>query len=109
MSCKQYSPGVEDKQLTAEDIKRGLGLTAKHLKSKKKQITVVAVGGAINTILLRSRASTADVWVSPFTILLAIALVSTPTTFEVPLSSEAYSHHRWSTAERSIDESKFHS
>ncbi|KAG1795393.1 uncharacterized protein HD556DRAFT_1442236 [Suillus plorans] len=54
-------PGVEDKQLTAEDIKRGLGLTAKHLKSKKKQITVVAVGGAINTILLRSRASTADV------------------------------------------------
>ncbi|KAG1792536.1 hypothetical protein EV424DRAFT_1336413, partial [Suillus variegatus] len=36
-------------------------LTVKHLKSKKKQITVVAVGGAINTILLRSRASTADV------------------------------------------------
>ncbi|KAG2085297.1 uncharacterized protein F5147DRAFT_589099, partial [Suillus discolor] len=49
-------------QLTAEDIKRGLGLTATHLKSKKKQITVVAVGGAINTILLRAlRASTADV------------------------------------------------
>ncbi|KAG2097050.1 uncharacterized protein F5147DRAFT_816968, partial [Suillus discolor] len=40
--------------LTAEDIKRGLGLTAKHLKSKKKQITVVAVGGAINMILLRA-------------------------------------------------------
>ncbi|KAG1836677.1 hypothetical protein C8R48DRAFT_793684, partial [Suillus tomentosus] len=28
---------------------------------RKKQRTVVAVGGAINTILLRSRASTADV------------------------------------------------
>jgi hypothetical protein len=54
-------PGVEDKQLTAQDINRGLDLTAQHLKGKKKQITVVAVGGAINTILLRSRASTADV------------------------------------------------
>ncbi|KAG1887665.1 hypothetical protein F4604DRAFT_1718011 [Suillus subluteus] len=41
-------PGVEDKQLTAQDINRGLDLTAKHLNGKKKQITC-------------SRASTADV------------------------------------------------
>ncbi|KAG0707877.1 hypothetical protein DFH29DRAFT_893913 [Suillus ampliporus] len=54
-------PGVEDKQLTAHDLEEGFTKTAKYLNGKKKQITVVAVGGAINTMLLRSRASTADV------------------------------------------------
>ncbi|KAG2109521.1 hypothetical protein DEU56DRAFT_688400, partial [Suillus clintonianus] len=48
--------------LTAKDTNRGPDPTAaKHFKGKKKQITVVAVGGAINTILLHSRASTTDV------------------------------------------------
>ncbi|KAG1741541.1 uncharacterized protein EDB91DRAFT_333994 [Suillus paluster] len=54
-------PGEEDKQLTAQDLERGFNLTAEALKKEKKQITIVAVGGAINTMFLRSRASTGDV------------------------------------------------
>ncbi|KAG2071449.1 hypothetical protein BDR04DRAFT_1231081 [Suillus decipiens] len=53
-------PGVKDKQLSAQYINRGLDITAKHLKDKKKQTTVITVGGTINTILC-SCASTADV------------------------------------------------
>lgn len=53
-------PNPEDK-LTAEKITAGLGEVASLLLKAKQDITIVAVGGAVNTVLLRSRESTSDV------------------------------------------------
>jgi len=42
-------------------IKTLLSLVAAHLHAKGKDITIVAVGGAVNTVLLHSRLTTGDV------------------------------------------------
>ncbi|KIM46940.1 hypothetical protein M413DRAFT_16501 [Hebeloma cylindrosporum] len=54
-------PGVVDPQLSSDQIKEALGEVAKELEKKKHNVVIVAVGGAINTVLLGTRASTADV------------------------------------------------
>jgi hypothetical protein len=49
-------PKLDSAALTA-----ALANVAAYLASKKKQVTVIAVGGAVNTIFLKSRDSTQDV------------------------------------------------
>lgn len=56
--------GVEsdlDIPLTADMIARGLSEVARILHQKGRQIAIVAVGGAVNTLYLRSRTQTSDV------------------------------------------------
>lgn len=47
--------------MTAKEITAALEVVAKELSKRKQSVTIVAVGGAINTVLLKTRASTADV------------------------------------------------
>jgi hypothetical protein len=44
--------GVVDPQLNSAQIKEALGEVAKELAKKKHSVVIVAVGGAINTVLL---------------------------------------------------------
>jgi hypothetical protein len=44
-----------------ERIEEGLKFVAKHLASKKLNVAIIAVGGVVNTLLLKSYASTGDV------------------------------------------------
>jgi len=54
-------PDATEQQLTADTIKRGLQSVATALHAKQQDISIIAVGGAVNTLLLHSRASTGDV------------------------------------------------
>jgi hypothetical protein len=47
--------------LNEKQIKELFELTAKELVSHKKDITIVAIGGAVNCVLLHSRPTTSDV------------------------------------------------
>jgi predicted nucleotidyltransferase len=55
---QHMTPEVE---LTADQIRVMLSLVAQRLAKKEKNITIIAIGGAVNTVLLRSRQSTGDV------------------------------------------------
>ena len=57
------TPGHETPipQLTRDILLSSLGNVAKYIEKKKGDVTVVAVGGAVNTIHLQSRAVTHDV------------------------------------------------
>jgi len=48
-------------QMTADTIRSGLTNVAAALNSKKQNISIIAVGGAVNTLLLHTRESTGDV------------------------------------------------
>lgn len=50
-----------DTQLTSDQIKQALNSVAASLKAKSLNISIVAVGGAVNTLLLKSRTTTGDV------------------------------------------------
>ena len=54
-------PGDPEIVLTADTINRGLREVARLLSRSGQNITIVAVGGAVNTLYLRSRAQTTDV------------------------------------------------
>ncbi|KAL6301013.1 hypothetical protein BKA93DRAFT_696654, partial [Sparassis latifolia] len=47
--------------LTADKITQGLEKVASALKAKGRDISIIAVGGAVNTLFLHSRATTSDV------------------------------------------------
>ena len=53
--------GPPEKPMTAEIIQQGLNSVAATLNSKRVNVVIVAVGGAVNTLLLRTRESTTDV------------------------------------------------
>ena len=57
----QTKPPPTEKTYSKEKIEEGLGVVAKYLASKKLNVSIVTVGGAVNTVLLKSRASTGDV------------------------------------------------
>jgi len=50
-----------EQQMTADTIRQGLNSVAATLNSKKLNISIIAVGGAVNTLLLHTRESTGDV------------------------------------------------
>ena len=52
---------AQERALTADEISHALSIVAAALQKKKLNINIVAVGGAVNTIFLRTRASTSDV------------------------------------------------
>ena len=53
--------GPPEQPMSADTIRQGLSSVAATLNSKCLNITIVAVGGAVNTLLLRTRESTSDV------------------------------------------------
>ncbi|KAH9941873.1 uncharacterized protein BXZ73DRAFT_41789 [Epithele typhae] len=55
-------PGAPpERQLSAADIRTGLSAVAKILNNKRRNVSIVAVGGAVNTVLLGTRPYTGDV------------------------------------------------
>jgi hypothetical protein len=52
-------PGTTEQQMTADTINQGL--TAIASAAKHLNVSVIAVGGAVNTLYLRTRPSTGDV------------------------------------------------
>ena len=55
-------PGVSnEKPMSADIIRQGLTNVAATLHSKGQNISIIAVGGAVNTLLLHTRESTGDV------------------------------------------------
>jgi len=54
-------PGTTEQQMTADTINQGLTAVASALNAKHRDVAVITVGGAVNTLLLRTRPSTADV------------------------------------------------
>ncbi|TFK54710.1 hypothetical protein OE88DRAFT_1653170 [Heliocybe sulcata] len=54
-------PGEAEQDFTSNQITQLLNLVAKQLHDGGKDVTIVAVGGAVNTVLLGSRAATGDV------------------------------------------------
>ena len=54
-------PGQPEQTYSKEKIEEGLKVVAKYLASKGLNVSIVTVGGAVNTVLLKSRASTSDV------------------------------------------------
>jgi hypothetical protein len=54
-------PGTTEQQMTADTINQGLTTVASALNAKRLNVSVIAVGGAVNTLYLRTRASTGDV------------------------------------------------
>jgi hypothetical protein len=52
---------VFDHELDKQTIEIALGYVAEYLRSKNEQLTIVTVGGAVNTLFLQSRQSTHDV------------------------------------------------
>ncbi|CAK3826863.1 Hypothetical predicted protein [Lecanosticta acicola] len=52
---------VVDQELTRQNIHRALQYTAQYLNERRQNLTLVTVGGAINTMYLRSRQTTHDV------------------------------------------------
>ncbi|KAJ2917286.1 hypothetical protein MD484_g3102, partial [Candolleomyces efflorescens] len=53
--------GPPEVQLSAETIRQGLAKVAASLNSTKQHVPIIAVGGAVNTLLLGTRESTGDV------------------------------------------------
>jgi len=53
-------PGHEQ-TYTKEKIEQGLKVVAGHLHAKGLNVSIVTVGGAVNTVLLKTRAATGDV------------------------------------------------
>ncbi|KAG7089406.1 hypothetical protein E1B28_011094 [Marasmius oreades] len=53
--------GPPEVQMTADMIRQGLTNVANTLNSKKRNISIIAVGGAVNTLLLHTRETTGDV------------------------------------------------
>ncbi|RDL34678.1 uncharacterized protein BP5553_07806 [Venustampulla echinocandica] len=54
-------PDHPEPELDRETLLKGLGNVARYIEGKHEHITLIAVGGAVNTILLQTRASTHDV------------------------------------------------
>ena len=55
-------PGTShEKPMSADIIRQGLTNVAATLHSKGQNISIIAVGGAVNTLLLQTRESTGDV------------------------------------------------
>jgi hypothetical protein len=54
-------PGTTEQQMTADTINQGLTAVATALNAKRRNVSVIAVGGAVNTLYLRTRPSTGDV------------------------------------------------
>ena len=55
-------PGAPPEQpMSADMIRRGLMNVAATLRSKGQNISIVVIGGAVNTLLLQTRESTGDV------------------------------------------------
>ncbi|KAG6379650.1 hypothetical protein JVT61DRAFT_10169 [Boletus reticuloceps] len=54
-------PRQPEETYSKAKIEGGLKVVAKHLASKGLNVSIVAVGGAVNTVLLKSHASTGDV------------------------------------------------
>jgi hypothetical protein len=52
---------IDDYELDRQTIEHGLDLMANYLHRKNENITVIAIGGAVNTLLLQSRETTHDV------------------------------------------------
>lgn len=52
---------VTEFELSEQNIQRALSYVAEHLVSRSKNLVIVAVGGAVNTILLHTRRTTHDV------------------------------------------------
>lgn len=52
---------IIDQELTRRNIERALQYVAQYLAEKRQDLTIVTVGGALNTIYLQSRQSTHDV------------------------------------------------
>ncbi|KAF7188315.1 hypothetical protein HII31_10379 [Pseudocercospora fuligena] len=52
---------IVDYDLTRRDIERALAFVAEDLNSRRRPLTIVTVGGAVNTLYLRSREATHDV------------------------------------------------
>ena len=57
----QHKPGEPEESYTKTRIEEGLKVVADHLHSKGLNVSIVTVGGAVNTVLLKTRASTGDV------------------------------------------------
>lgn len=51
----------EQRELSRQNILRALAYAAEYLHNRGESVTLVAVGGAVNTVLLRSRLTTHDV------------------------------------------------
>ncbi|KAI9760321.1 MAG: hypothetical protein M4579_001725 [Chaenotheca gracillima] len=51
----------EDYDLNRTNLNRALGYVAEYMSGNRQEITLITVGGAVNTILLRSRETTHDV------------------------------------------------
>jgi hypothetical protein len=54
-------PGEPEEQLSAADINNGLTAVADRLHKDGRDISIVAVGSAVNTLYLRLRTTTSDV------------------------------------------------
>jgi len=54
-------PGTTEQQMTAVTINQGLTAVASTLNAKHLNVSVIAVGGAVNTLYLCTRPSTSDV------------------------------------------------
>ncbi len=54
-------PGTTEQQMTADTIRQGLTTVASALNAKGLNVSIIAVGGAVNTLYLQTRASTGDV------------------------------------------------
>ncbi|RPD57594.1 hypothetical protein L226DRAFT_610632 [Lentinus tigrinus ALCF2SS1-7] len=54
-------PGTTSDTLTADELRRALTSVASTLHAKGSHISIVAVGGAVNTLYLHSRETTSDV------------------------------------------------
>src|SRR5260221_5487819 len=54
-------PQESEQPMSAETIRQGLTNVAANLNSKHQNISIIAVGGAVNSLLLHTRESTGDV------------------------------------------------
>jgi hypothetical protein len=52
---------VRHEDLDAQTLKRALTLTARHIHEQGQNLTIIAIGGLTNTVLLRNRRTTHDV------------------------------------------------
>ena len=52
--------GQQETDLTSISMQNALRRVAQYLHQKRKQLTIIAVGGAVNTLLLESRSTTHD-------------------------------------------------
>lgn len=52
---------IEDHKLNRQTLKAALTMMADFIDSQRQYITIITVGGAVNTLLLRNRQSTHDI------------------------------------------------